>query len=107
AVKGGLVIGICNGFQALIRMGVFGKSVSITRNDSGKFINKWVKVAPNGNKCVWLNGLGTVDLPVRHGEGKISVESHARVEVLTKLARQGMDCLKYEGESNPNGSVED
>ncbi|MGZ3708612.1 MAG: phosphoribosylformylglycinamidine synthase subunit PurQ [Bdellovibrionota bacterium] len=104
AERGGLVIGICNGFQALIRMGVFGKDVSITTNLQGKFINTWVKCTPQGQKCVWLKGSGTLDLPIRHGEGRIVIGSSLRTEVVAKMDRTGMNCLKYE--SNPNGSEE-
>ncbi len=100
AEEGGLVIGICNGFQALIRMGVFGKGVSITQNTQGKFINTWVKVTPNGKKCVWLKGLGTLDLPIRHGEGRIVIASDRRLETLEKLERQGVTCLKYDADVN-------
>jgi phosphoribosylformylglycinamidine synthase len=104
ASRGGLVIGICNGFQALIRMGIFGRDVSITHNAQGKFLDAWIKVTPAGNRCVWLKGLGTVDLPVRHGEGRIILASSRRTETLDKMERLGTTCLKYEG--NPNGSEE-
>jgi phosphoribosylformylglycinamidine (FGAM) synthase-like amidotransferase family enzyme len=102
--RGGLVIGICNGFQALIRMGIFGKDVSITHNSQGKFLNSWVKVTPSGNKCAWLKGLGTLDLPIRHGEGRVVIASVRRSETLDKMDRMGMTCIKYEGD--PNGSEE-
>jgi phosphoribosylformylglycinamidine synthase len=104
AERGGLVIGICNGFQAMIRMGVFGKEISITSNSSGKFVNQWVKVSPQGQTCVWLRGLGTLDFPIRHGEGRVVIQKNRRVEALEKLRRRGMNCLKYEGD--PNGSEE-
>lgn len=102
AKRGGLVLGVCNGFQALIRMGIFGKDISITHNQQGKFIDRWVKVTPSGNRCVWLKGIGTIDLPIRHGEGRMLVYSGNRAEVAAKIERQGMMCLKYE--MNPNGS---
>ena len=105
AERGGLVIGICNGFQALIRLGVFGKDVSITHNSCGKFINMWVKTTPTGTRCVWLKGIGTMDLPMRHGEGKIVISGSLRNEVIGKMDRQGMTCLRYE--ENPNGSERD
>jgi len=94
--RGGLVIGICNGFQALIRLGVFGKGVSITHNIHGKFFNSWTKVTPSGSRCVWLKGAGAMDLPIRHGEGRIVIAGDRRSEIISKLDRQGMMCLRYD-----------
>ena len=102
--RGGLVLGVCNGFQALIRMGVFSRDISITYNVQGKFIDTWVKVNPSAAKCLWLKGMGMLDLPIRHGEGRIVIATNRRKEVLSKLERQGMMCLRYEGD--PNGSDE-
>jgi len=104
AERGGLVIGICNGFQALIRMGAFGKDVSITHNSHGKFLNMWTKTSPTSPRCIWLKGLGMMDLPVRHGEGRIVLNPARRSEVLSKMERQGMLCLRYE--EDHNGSEE-
>jgi len=104
AERGGIVLGVCNGFQALIRMGVFGKDLSITNNRQGKFINQWVRVNPSGSRCIWLKGMGSLDLPMRHGEGRIVWGRNRRVEVLDKMNRLGQTCLKYEGD--PNGSEE-
>lgn len=104
ADRGGLVIGICNGFQALIRMGVFGKDISITHNSKGKFLNTWVRTTPSGTQCIWLKGLGTLELPIRHGEGRVVISPSRRAEVLSKMNRLSMTCLKYEGD--PNGSEE-
>ncbi len=104
ASRGGLVIGIANGFQALIRMGIFGKDISITNNSIGKFMALWTKVTPVGNRCVWLRGIGTIDLPIRHAEGRIVIGASRRAETLAKMERLGMTCLKYEG--NPVGSDE-
>ncbi len=102
--RGGLVLGVCNGFQALIRLGVFGKDVSITRNSHGKFLNTWVKMSPVGNKCVWLKGVGSMDLPIRHGEGRIVIAPARRTEILSKMDRLGMTCFRYD--NDPNGSEE-
>lgn len=70
-----LVLGICNGFQALIQMKLFGSDLSITHNQSGRFINTWVHLKTstlNGvNTNPWLKDLTELDLPIRHGEGRI------------------------------------
>lgn len=102
ASRGGLVIGICNGFQALIRLGVFGADLSITHNAGGKFLDTWVRVTPVGNQSLWLRGLGSFDLPIRHGEGRLVFNPNRRSEMLEKMGRAGMLALKYE--SDPNGS---
>lgn len=104
AQKGGLVIGIGSGFHALIRMGVFGKDLSITSRPSGKVFQSWIKVIPSGQTCVWLKGLGLMDLPVRTMEGRLVIHPNRKNEVLVKMQRKGLNCLKYE--SNPLGSEE-
>lgn len=108
AKKGGLVIGICNGFQTLIRLGVFGKEVSMAHNSSGKFTNEWVRLqvtyAKDEKQCVWLAGIEQMTLPVRNGEGRLVFEPRNRMGVLSKLQIHHMDCLRYE--INPNGSDE-
>jgi len=105
AERGGLVLGVCNGFQVLIKLGLFGKDFSITHNESGQFLNTWVKVAPSRSRCVWLKGVGMMDLPIRHGEGRIVIQSLHKNEALIKAEKQGTLCLKY-AEVNPNGSLE-
>ncbi len=104
ASRGGLVIGIASGFQALIRMGVFGKDISITHNPHGRTLQQWVKIAPHGNTCVWLKGLGVIDLPIRHSAARIVIHPNRRTETLVKLSRREMNCLKYE--VNPTESDE-
>jgi phosphoribosylformylglycinamidine (FGAM) synthase-like amidotransferase family enzyme len=97
AASGGLVIGIGSGFHTLIHLGVFGQEISITTGTGGKQLQAWMKVAPVGNACVWLKGLGVVDLPLRHSETKVVIQPSRRTETLVKLQRRGMHCLRYEG----------
>lgn len=118
-VEGGkLVIGICNGFQVLVRMGLLpalnGKygeqQVTLTYNDSNKFEDRWVYLAANPKShCVFTKGIDRIYLPVRHGEGKL-VASNAGV--LKQLHGQGHVVFQYVNEEgkldgyphNPNGS---
>ncbi len=75
---GGLVVGICNGFQVLVKMGVLpnlsgtaGQEVSLVHNDSGKYEDRWVRVRfERGSRCLWTSGLPDMDLPgpPRRGE---------------------------------------
>lgn len=120
--KGGLVLGICNGFQALVNLGLLpgldndytARSVALTYNDSGNFRNDWISLAPNPDSpCVFTKNLGLIDLPVRHGEGKF----YADPKVISRLQKNGQVALRYclangspaKGKfpENPNGSVDD
>ncbi len=97
AARGGMVIGIGSGFHTLIRLGVFGKEISVTSSTGGKNYQTWVKVAPIGTSCIWLRGLGVVDLPLRHSDARIVIHPNRRTETLVRLQRRGMHCLRYEG----------
>ncbi|MBU1113200.1 MAG: phosphoribosylformylglycinamidine synthase subunit PurQ, partial [Candidatus Omnitrophica bacterium] len=78
--KGGLILGICNGFQVLVKTGIlpdkdFQQKVTLTDNDSGRFEDRWVYLKVE-NEGVWLKGLDEkIVLPVAHGEGKFYTES--------------------------------
>ncbi len=102
--RGGLVLGIGNGFQALLRLGAFAKGLSITRNDHGRLLNEWTRLVPVGNRCIWTRGMGSLDLPVRHYEGRVVIAAESRLEVWARMERLGMACLRYE--SDLNGSEE-
>jgi len=76
--KDNLVIGICNGFQALVKMGLLpvskiGKQqVTLAHNRQKRFINRWISLkVPEASR--FFEGLETLDLPMRHGEGRIMV----------------------------------
>ena len=71
AANGGVVLGVCNGFQALIAMGVFGKNVSITHNIQNTFINRWTTLKKVKNHNIFLKGIEEMYLPIRHGEGRL------------------------------------
>ena len=98
--RGGLVIGICNGFQVLVKMGVLpnlsgtgSQEASLVHNDSGRFEDRWVRVVfEEGCRCVWSRGLRDMELPVRHGEGKFVLSSHSRLD---GLAAEGLVALRY------------
>jgi phosphoribosylformylglycinamidine synthase len=74
--KKGLILGVCNGFQILMKLGVFEnqnqeRTITLFHNDSFKFMDRWVKCNVPESKCVWTKGLKELSLPVRHGEGRI------------------------------------
>lgn len=77
--EGKLVIGICNGFQVLVKMGLLPgdeeismeQTASLTLNNSGQYEDRWVTLEFDPNTpCVWTKGMTRVRVPVRHGEGK-------------------------------------
>lgn len=114
-----LVIGICNGFQIITKLGIVPdldknqkQSVSLIQNDSGHFEDRWVWLKVQTNKCPWLYNIDTIYLPVRHGEGKFVVENDI---LLNRLKENDQIALKYYNPNskdvtypfNPNGSIED
>ena len=119
---GKLILGICNGFQVLVKMGMLPgfadtpftfetQPVTITDNDSGKFEDRWVYLEIIGDRCVFLEPGRRIYLPVAHGEGKVVTRDEATLE---RLYSEGHVALRYvdaEGRTggfpvNPNGSVD-
>ncbi|MEX0819143.1 MAG: phosphoribosylformylglycinamidine synthase subunit PurQ, partial [Pirellulaceae bacterium] len=80
---GKLILGICNGFQVLIRSGILladdeqGEPATLTWNASGKFEDRWVKLGVDGQRSVFLRGTESLYLPVAHAEGKFVTRSAA------------------------------
>jgi len=118
--EGKLIMGICNGFQVMTKMGLlpglgggyFEPRVALMQNDCGTFQNFWVSVRFEENsKCIFTRGLGTIPLPIRHGEGKVfTLDS----ELLEEIEKQGCVAARYvdknnnptqEFPCNPNGSL--
>ncbi|MBS1962913.1 MAG: phosphoribosylformylglycinamidine synthase subunit PurQ [Bdellovibrionales bacterium] len=102
ARAGGLVLGICNGFQALVALGVFGEGVALAANADGRFRNEWcrLEVDPAARKTSpFLDALAEIDLPIRHGEGRLLFAETSAVTALRSLP-----ALRYS--TNPNGSTD-
>ncbi|MDR1776773.1 MAG: phosphoribosylformylglycinamidine synthase subunit PurQ [Desulfovibrio sp.] len=118
--RGKLVLGICNGFQLLVKLGLlpalggerFKRQVSLGHNDSARFEDRWVRLKPNPQSpCVFTKNLPLMAMPVRHGEGKLVASDDA---CLKRLADGDLIALQYadpeSGEPtqvyphNPNGS---
>lgn len=114
--KGGLIIGICNGFQVLVRAGIlpelcFQQKITLQENVSSKFEDRWVYLKVI-NPGIWLRGLPSVIcLSVAHKEGRFFAPS----SLINQLEENNQIVLKYvneKGESasypyNPNGSLGD
>ena len=96
---GRLVLGICNGFQVLIKSGILlpddpsaGPAATLTWNDSGRFEDRWVHLAVDSDKCVFLRGIESIELPIAHAEGKFVPRDDA---TLQSLAAAGQLALRY------------
>jgi len=114
---GKLIIGICNGFQILVKSGLLPgnaalkQETSLIINDSGKFEDRWVYLKPAGS-CIWTKGLKKIIyLPVAHGEGKFITQDRSTLERLKKNKQIVFQYCDASGKStgypgNPNGSQE-
>jgi phosphoribosylformylglycinamidine synthase subunit PurQ / glutaminase len=108
--RGGLILGICNGFQVLLQTGLLlcdadgGRQATLAHNTSGRFLDRWVGLRNSGGPCVFLQGLDSFELPVAHAEGRFVTRSAAD---LAALEAAGQLPLRYAGGDNPNGSEGD
>ena len=104
------VIGICNGFQILVKTGFLPENKGNARistlytNDCGHFLAKWIKLKVNRNSpCIFTRGLpDEIELPIAHGEGKFIMEDKHELDALLKAE---LHALTYA--DNPNGSMRD
>jgi len=106
------VIGICNGFQALVKSGLLpavrgsigAQQATLTRNESGRFECRWVELKPGG-VSVWTKGLSeNIYCPVAHGEGRFIAPD----DIIDEIERLGLVAVRYAGDdypANPNGSI--
>ncbi len=116
-----LIIGICNGFQVMTRLGLVPdlagdhstQESTLTYNDSARYEDRWVHLAGEGDKCIFTRGVDRLYAPVAHGEGMF----FASDETLDKLEKNGQVVFRYalpEGvfangayPHNPNGAMRD
>jgi len=115
---GKLVLGICNGFQVLVKCGLLpafdglfeSQQVTLDTNDSGRYEDRWVYMAVEESPCVFTRGIESpFYLPVAHAEGKFLADSAG---TLARLGRERQIVLRYttasgepaEYPDNPNGS---
>jgi phosphoribosylformylglycinamidine synthase len=116
------VIGVCNGFQVLIKTdllpgeiaGKTGQNCTLTNNDSGRFVDRWIHLQTRSKKCIWTEGIDRLELPIAHGEGKFVPADESIRQALWDEDRVALVYTKPDGSSaggrfpdNPNGSVDD
>ena len=120
---GRLVLGICNGFQVMLKCGLLPwgevspekahRDATLGWNDNGHFEDRWVCLRADSDKCVFLPKGELIELPIAHGEGKFIPRDEP---VLERLREADLVALRYVNEDgraeagyphNPNGSVDD
>jgi len=119
--RGNLVLGVCNGFQVMVKLGLLpgfdgdylSRKITLTHNDCLFFQNFWITLGFEKKcPCVFTRGLGEMPLPIRHGEGKIlTLEEN----VLRRLEKEHCVACRYidprthrpamSFPENPNGSL--
>lgn len=124
ARRGVPIIGVCNGFQVLVQLGLLPgpgpgaawpteparPTLALAGNLSGRFVDRWCRMTVDAkSNCVWtapLKGLAYDDpamvLPIAHGEGRLIAETG---DLIGRLADGGQIPLRYHADDNPNGSA--
>lgn len=114
--RGGGILGICNGFQVLIKTGLLDggkpqqRDVTITWNEPPRFTARWVRLRVETDRCPFLTVGDTMEMPVENAEGRVVV---ADPSVARRLEGEGRVAVRYvDGDgrtdvypANPNGSV--
>ena len=107
------IIGICNGFQVLVKMGLLPgdekvsleQTASLTLNDSGHYEDRWVTLEFDTNSpCIWTKGLTRIRVPVRHGEGKFVTNDK---NLLDKWNQSGQLVVRYVDPKESYPSISD
>jgi phosphoribosylformylglycinamidine synthase len=113
-----LILGICNGFQVLLKAGLIvppdedGPLATLAHNSHGKFEDRWIFMEATPGRCVFLKGYQRLHLPIAHGEGNFICRQEW---ILKGLQQSGQIVLRYVDSAgkqgpfpiNPNGSQGD
>lgn len=118
---GRLILGICNGFQALVKAGLLpgggaglggGQSVTLTGNDSARFEDRWVHVKTTGRANAFLPADRVLAMPIAHAEGKLAARDERTLAELVSCGHVALSYCDERGRAgaypiNPNGSQGD
>jgi phosphoribosylformylglycinamidine synthase len=105
---GKLVLGICNGFQVLLKTKLLANeddhtpAATLALNDSARFECRWVRLAVEAGNCVFLHGITEIELPVAHAEGRFVVRDEA---TLQRLDNAGRLVLRYVKQADPQTAL--
>lgn len=102
------IIGICNGFQVLVKLGLLPfpdapqRVTALASNQQGAFIDRWVRLKVEDSVCHWTSGMPKreIELPIRHGEGRIVFAAGQEDDVYRRLQRQRQIPLTYSEDVN-------
>lgn len=116
---GRAVLGICNGFQVLVKSGLLPgaavgtRTASLTHNASGTFECRWVRLAASPSRSIFTQGIDSpIEVPVAHGEGRFVMQNNAELDALAangQVAFRYVDAAGTPTEAypaNPNGSYQ-
>ena len=118
---GKLVLGICNGFQVLIKSGLLpwakvepataNHDATLAWNDCGQFVDRWIHLRADSDKCVFVKKGDVITLPIAHGEGKFVPRDQAVLETFRTNDQVVLRYCDSAGQctpgANPNGSIDD
>jgi phosphoribosylformylglycinamidine synthase len=113
--KDRFVLGICNGFQVLLRAGLLpgepfdASSLTLTANTRGRYEDRWVRIAPRTQKCVFLDD-APLSLPVAHAEGRLVADDDSIIAELKSRGHVACCYVDDQGDAlnfpaNPSGSL--
>lgn len=122
-----LALGICNGFQTLLKAGVLPEGTShfpptpqsrakstLTWNENGRYTSVWVKLKVPASNCVFLRDIDEIELPCAHAEGRIAVQDEATLKAWQDAGQIALQYAQVDGATgsqtlpfpaNPNGSA--
>jgi phosphoribosylformylglycinamidine synthase len=102
-----LILGICNGFQALLKAGLLvppdedGPVATLAHNSSGKFEDRWIHLQAQPGRCPFLTGIDRIHVPIAHGEGRFLCRKDWQLQ---GLRQSGQAVLRYvDADGNPGG----
>lgn len=104
--RGSPIIGICNGFQVLTKLGLLpdwtqDRTMALAPNRDGRFINRWVQLEiPANSVCKWTHRFQQMYLPIRHAEGRVVFKQGRENQLYQALKERGQIALKYMDDVN-------